>query len=109
MTFSIFLAGLLATAVVALSGRNDPAEDMLPTTMPALTEETVCPGIFKVNEKTTSIGKSRFIDCLINYCIEGAALLNLTLYSKAGQNINQNIYTVFVNSTLAVVGCWMVS
>jgi hypothetical protein len=45
---------------------------------------------------------------LINYCMEGAALLNLTLYSKAGQNINQNIYTVFVNSTLAVVGCWRV-
>jgi hypothetical protein len=71
MKFSIFLAGLLTTAVVALSGRTDPAEDLLPTAMPALTEDTVCPGIFKVNEKTTTIGRSRFIDCLISYCIGG--------------------------------------
>jgi hypothetical protein len=51
MKFSIFLAGLLATAVKAISGRNDPAEDLLPTAMPALTEETVCPGIVTVKEK----------------------------------------------------------
>ncbi len=108
MKFCIFLAGLLATAVMAFSGRNDPTEDLLPTAVPALTEDTVCPGSYNQG-KSKSSGKSRFIDCLINYCMEGAALLNLTLYSKAGQNINQNIYTVFVNSTVAVVGCWMVS
>ncbi len=51
MKFSIFLAGLLATAVVALSGRNDPAEDLFHTAMPALTEGTVCPGIVTVKEK----------------------------------------------------------
>jgi hypothetical protein len=51
MKFCIFLAGLLATAVVALSGRNDPSENLLPTAMPALTEDTVCPGIVTVKEK----------------------------------------------------------
>jgi hypothetical protein len=70
MKFSIFLAGLLATAVVALSGRNDPTEDLLPTAMPALTEGTVCPGSNNQG-KSTSSGKSRFLDCLINYCIGG--------------------------------------
>ncbi len=51
MKFSIFLAGLLATAVKAISERNDPAEELLHTAMPALTEGTVCPGIVTVTEK----------------------------------------------------------
>ncbi len=55
MKLSIFLAGLLTTAVVALSGRNDPTEDLLPTALPALTEETVCPGIVTVKEKVHQV------------------------------------------------------
>jgi hypothetical protein len=59
-------------AVVALSGRNDPTEDLFHTAIPALTEGTVCPGIVTYSQgKNTSIGKSRFIDCWINCCIEG--------------------------------------
>jgi hypothetical protein len=51
MNFCKCLAGLLTTAVVAMSGRNDPTEELLPTAMPAPTEETVCPGIVTVKEK----------------------------------------------------------
>jgi hypothetical protein len=72
MNFCKCLAGLLTTAVVAMSGRNDPTEELLPTAMPALTEDTVCPGSYNQG-KSKSSGKSRFIDCLINYCMEGAA------------------------------------
>jgi hypothetical protein len=77
MKFSIFLAGLLATAVVAISGRNDPAEDLLPTAMPALTEGTVCPGIITVKEKLYQ---------LVNL---DTTWLNLLLFSKAGKSWNQ--------------------
>ncbi len=41
--FCIFLAGLLAMTM-ALSQRNDEAEDLIQTAIPALSEETVCPG-----------------------------------------------------------------
>jgi hypothetical protein len=51
MKFCTFLAGLLTTAVMALSGITDPTKDLLPTAMPALTEDTVCPGIVTVKEK----------------------------------------------------------
>jgi hypothetical protein len=43
MKFCIFLAGFLAMAM-ALSQRNDEAEDIFQTATPALREDTVCPG-----------------------------------------------------------------
>ncbi len=43
MKFCILLAGLLAMAM-ALSQRNDASEDFFQTAIPALSEETVCPG-----------------------------------------------------------------
>jgi hypothetical protein len=54
MKFCKCLAGLLATAVVAFSGRNDPAEEFH-TAMPALTEGTVCPGSYNQGRKVQQL------------------------------------------------------
>ncbi len=94
MKFSIFLAGLLTTAVMAFSGINDPTEDLLPTAVPALTEGTVCPGSYNQG-KTTSLGKSR-------YC-----MAKFAPFQQSWEKLEpiKNIDTQFVHSTSVVVGC----